>query len=155
MDEILNFLNRYKSVTSLFRTLFIVFLLSHFTACMWYFTARMDDFSPDCWVVRYGYENEDDGTLYLISFYFAFTILTTVGYGDIVAYTTEEVCIAILWMIFGVCVYSFIIGTLTALFAAMDAKQEAIEAKLNQFKYYADSMGLPADIRREIEKEIK
>ena len=117
MESILAFLNRYQSVTRLFGTLFIVFLLSHLTACMWYFSARLDDFGPDTWVVRYGYQNEPDETLYLTSFYFAFTILTTVGYGDIVAYTTIEVIIAIFWMIFGVCVYSFVIGTLTAIFA--------------------------------------
>ena len=155
MDSILTFLNRYQSVTRLFGTLFIVFLLSHFTACMWYYTAKLDNFNPDTWVVRGGYRDETDGTLYLISFYFAFTSLTTVGYGDIVAYTDAEVMIAILWMIFGVCVYSFIIGTLTALFAAMDAKQESIETKLNQFKFYADSMNLPFNIKNEIDKEIK
>ena len=62
--------------------------------------------------------------LYSISYYFAITSLTTVGYGDVGAFTTSEMLIAILWMIFGVVVYTFIMGTIASVLASMDARRE-------------------------------
>ena len=32
--------------------LYITLLMAHFTACMWYFVARLEGFGPDSWVVR-------------------------------------------------------------------------------------------------------
>jgi len=49
-----------------------------------------------------------------------FTTLTTVGFGDIVAYTAVEKVFAIVWMTFGVAFYSFTIGNLSTIMATMD-----------------------------------
>jgi hypothetical protein len=60
----------------------------------------------------------------LISFYWAFNTLTTVGFGDINAYTIGERIFAILWMIFGIGFYSFTIGNMTNLIESMDTANE-------------------------------
>ena len=46
--------------------------------------------------MRYQYMDEEEGDIYLIWLYFAITSLTTVGYGDISAFTTAEMIIAML-----------------------------------------------------------
>jgi hypothetical protein len=52
--------------------------------------------------------------------YWAFSTLTTVGFGDISAKTIPEKIIAIIWMIFGVGFYSFTIGNLSKIIASID-----------------------------------
>lgn len=73
-----------------FTTLIGVLVCIHLVTCFWYLSARLDDFNPNTWVVRGGYQDEDIGTLYLVSLYWAITTLTSVGYGDITAYTNTE-----------------------------------------------------------------
>lgn len=62
---------------------------------MWYFTARWDDFDPDTWVAKTGYLDESDFRKYMYCFYFAITVITTVGYGDMPIGTTFEKTLAI------------------------------------------------------------
>ncbi len=39
-------------------TIIVVFLLAcHTASCMWYFIAKIVDFTPNTWVVRYGFEH--------------------------------------------------------------------------------------------------
>ena len=84
--------------------------------------------------------DEEEGDLYLICLYFAITSLTTVGYGDISAFTTAEMFIAMMWMMFGVGVYSFIVGTLSSVLTSMDARSEMVENKVEMYNYFADDM---------------
>jgi hypothetical protein len=89
---------------------------------MWYFFARLEEYAPDTWVAKGGYQDESDADNYITSLYFAMTSLTTVGYGDISIRTHSEVVMALIWMIFGVFIYSFILGTLTSVLASMDSR---------------------------------
>lgn len=52
MEKILKLIKTYDGITRLVAALFIVLILAHFTACMWYFIAKIEDFSPETWVVR-------------------------------------------------------------------------------------------------------
>lgn len=90
-----------------------VFFLVHLVGCLWFLSAKLDDFNPDTWVVRLNYLDQSPETQYLASLYWALQTLTTVGFGDINATTIPEKILAILWMIFGVGFYSFTIGNLS------------------------------------------
>ena len=45
----------------------IILLAIHWIACLWFFTAYLDRFPPDSWVVRAGIETADNFTQYLRS----------------------------------------------------------------------------------------
>ncbi len=72
--------------------MFIVAVLTfiHIVGCFWYYFAKLDDFNPDTWVVRFGFADSSNATLYLASIYWAFQTLLTVGYGDMGAFTTSK-----------------------------------------------------------------
>ena len=65
-------------------------IIAHIVACIWIFLAKLEGTGPDTWIVRSGYADDTDGTVYVASLYWAFTTMSTVGYGDISARTEKE-----------------------------------------------------------------
>lgn len=59
----------------------------HLAACLWCGIGLVESDYPDTWIWRLGYIDYDNFQIYIYSFYFCFVVLTTVGYGDISAYT--------------------------------------------------------------------
>ena len=65
---------------------------------------------------------EDPMYQYLISIYWAFQTVTTVGFGDIGIFHVEEYILSIIWMLFGVSVYTLTIGNVSSIIANTDSK---------------------------------
>ena len=129
----------------------ITTVIVHIISCIWFFTAKLDGFAPDTWVSRLGMVDADNSALYLAAVYWAFSTLTTVGYGDISAYTGAERIVAIIWMCFGVAFYSFTIGNLTSLVSQIDTREKALVHKL----YYIDSFAAEAQLPREMRQRLR
>jgi hypothetical protein len=56
--------------------------------------------------------------------------MSTVGYGDITSETMMEKLLSICIMIFGVCFFSFTIGSLSSIFNRMDSKEAILNEKM-------------------------
>ena len=78
------------SIERLFYFIFCFILLCHFTACLWYFVARMDSLNPETWVIKGSYQDLPKIQIYVAALYWTVTTITTVGYGDISAGTNNE-----------------------------------------------------------------
>jgi hyperpolarization activated cyclic nucleotide-gated potassium channel 1 len=155
MQSLISFLKMYSGVTRLITAVFVVLLILHFTACMWYYSARLDDFNPDTWIFRKNLQDESKGMLYITSLYWALTTLTTVGYGDIAAFTEGEMVICMIWMMFGVGFYSFTVGTLSSVLSSMDAKSAIINDKLSMVNLFAKDTQLPEQLVKRVSKFVK
>jgi hypothetical protein len=117
-ESVSDFFKLRHTELKLLKACSIVILAIHIIACVWYYTAKLDGFSPDTWVVRSGYIDKSIGEKYLIGVYWAFTTLSTVGYGDISASTVPEIIITIIWMIFGIWFFSFVVGSLSSMLSS-------------------------------------
>jgi hypothetical protein len=106
-----------------------VFIVCHLGACIWIIIARLNENSMN-WLLEFGYVDYDDFELWVVSMYFCVTTITTVGYGDIYAISTEERILGAIFKLFGVCLFSITSGTLTQLIMNADAQEAKIKEKL-------------------------
>ena len=152
------FMEKLKINANVERLFFFVLtflLMNHLCACFWYFMAKIEDFSPDSWVVRLGYIDSSNLELYIISFYWTLTTVTTVGYGDITAGTTIERIYNLFIMSFGVLLYSFAIGSLSSIVSTLDQKSEEMNQKLQILSSIKKEFNLEQNIYDKVRKVIK
>jgi hypothetical protein len=68
--------------------------------------------------------------MYLLAVYFSVTTMTTVGYGDISASSSNEQFLACFTMVIGVLVFSYSTGTVAAILLTFDDSNEKATIKL-------------------------
>lgn len=152
------FLDKLKVNANIERLIYFILaflLLNHISACIWYFMARLDDLSPDSWVMRLGYIDASDAEIYIVSFYWTLTTVTTVGYGDINAGTTLERIYNLFIMSFGVLMYSFAIGSLSSIVSTLDNKTADMNQKLQILSSIKKEFNLDQEIYDKVRKVIK
>jgi len=110
------YIQRYK-VVAVLNTLFGLIWVVHVMACGWYLCATLHEDVLETWLARrlVGINEEmllhgDPFDQWAHAMYFIFSVFTTVGFGDISAFTTGEIMYVTLTMMVGAVVHSIIIG---------------------------------------------
>lgn len=142
-------------VFRLLKLLISILICIHFIACFWYFAARLGDFPYDCWIVQGGFMDKEIGSKYLISFYWAFTTVSTVGYGDIHAYNETEMIMAVFCMMIGVGFYSMVVSSITSLMSSIDDAQLELSSKLIAATTFGKETGLNKATLYKVRQVIK
>jgi CRP-like cAMP-binding protein len=106
----------------------------------------------ETWVGKRNLVDETPGYQYFNAFYWAFQTVTTVGYGDFTISTTAEYILALIWMVIGVNLYSFTIGNVSSIIAAMDAKASVLTSKIQTLNDYSTKYNLPQNTYNKIRK---
>ena len=73
-------------------------------------------------------------TRYVTSIYWAFTTMTTVGYGDIVVTNTLETGFCLVSMLIGATVFGYIVGNVSVMMESFDLQSTARTQKLDRVK---------------------
>ena len=87
--------------------------------------------------------------------YWALQTVATVGYGDFGADSIAELCLSLIWMIFGVGFYSFVIGSLTSIIASENQNTENLYHKLKALEEFAKKTNLPEDLHYKIRQFLE
>lgn len=105
-------------------TFFItVITCSHLVSCLWVIAASLEDFNYNTWIFNANLVDAGNIDIYLASIYWTFSTMLTVGYGDVHANSTEEMVLAICWMLIGGMFYTFAIGNLASLLSNLDTRE--------------------------------
>lgn len=115
-------------------------LLVHMLSCAW-IAMGSGTAGPD---------PEHRGVEYIKAEYWAFTTLTTVGYGDISAKTPGQMLFASIVQITGVGVFGFVISNVAAMLSRMDAAREHHMESLDKIETYMNSHKIPPELRAKV-----
>ena len=129
---------------------------AHMIACFWIITAQIDP-STDNWV--HSVSEMPKNEVYMTSFYFTITTMTTVGYGDWSATTFTEKIVCTFIMFIGVICFSFASGALANYIERYDDKNDLYKEKLDMldklYNEYVFPIKLYADIRKILKSNYK
>jgi len=115
---------------SLLKFLFLILILAHWGACVWYLTSTIGDANNN-WVVGYGIRDASTFDKYSTAFYWATMTLMTIGYGDVGCQNTTERFISTILMLISGCVYAYIIGGICGIFASMNQEVSDFQMTLD------------------------
>ncbi|CDW81599.1 cation channel family protein [Stylonychia lemnae] len=157
-SQFVKYLNQFLQIGAGFeRLLFllVIFLvMCHITACIWIFIGKFDEGSKINWIFVNNFQDYDNYTLYITSFYFTVTTIVTVGYGDIHAYSIGEKYMSIFLMIIGVIAFSYVTGALSNIISNYDASQAKFKEKISTLNRLRGKYEIQQDLYDEINKSI-
>lgn len=93
------------------RLLIVLIVLTYFQGCLWFlFSKSSNPKNGRTWYNEFGLENYGTTDQLVVSLYFALTMLSTVGYGDMFPISNIEMIVGVALMMIGVSVFSIVMG---------------------------------------------
>jgi len=144
------YIQRYK-VVAVLNTLFGLVWAVHVMACGWYLCAALHSDPLETWLARRLVGVNEEMLLncspfdqWAHSMYFVFAVFTTVGFGDISAFTTGEIMYVTLTMMVGAIVHSLIVGQVISEVTSDNTVNAFLKNKLKLAKEFAAHANLDA-----------
>ncbi|CAG9325786.1 unnamed protein product [Blepharisma stoltei] len=144
----------------LFRFLVAIYMFAHWIGCLWYYTGSSQGLNAsDSWVRVYE-ESDQMGDLslaekYVISLYWAFTTLLTIGYGDIHAHTTPEKIVAMICMVFASAFYGYAIGSIHEFVERTDLKEKKHREEIISMTNHLRRNRVPKDLQFKVRSYLE
>ena len=133
--------------------------IGHLFGCFWSFTsiqtAAPEEFETRTWWGADGLREEELFARYIASLYWAFTTITTVGYGDILAVTDEERAFSVVIMITGATVFGYTVGSLSSLATRGRAARLLHDETMMEVNNYLEEQDAPRDVRAIVRKQVE
>jgi len=141
------------------QVMLLLTLICHLMACIWVHVGRQGSKGGDPnWLEQvydsFNHKETKHGdrvaSIYLSSFYFCMTTMTSVGYGDITAQTDSERMFAILLEGVGCVTYALIVATLTSVIMSKDANARKTSEQLADISSYVTYRRFPPALGRKL-----
>ena len=136
----------------------IAMSLLHWAACSFYFAASWNDFNEDTWVYHEDlvpnvwdeYTDAPYWKRYIYALYWATVTMTTVGYGDIVAYSIGEKFMAMFWVLIGACMFAYLMGNITSMIARRDPAAAHVQEKKAYIDKFLEKRRVPLHLAQNV-----
>ena len=132
------------AISRILAAFLLLLLCAHFVACIWH-VVEGEDTTRYVMLSQYTLFQQ-----YLRSYYWAITVLATVGYGDITADTPHQQLVSSLWMLIGAFFFSFFLSTMTSVFTGLDLKGTVIREKMDLMTVFCTNLKLPNQVKFDV-----
>eukprot|EP00617_Octactis_speculum_P002148 CAMPEP_0185798530 /NCGR_PEP_ID=MMETSP1174-20130828/162198_1 /TAXON_ID=35687 /ORGANISM="Dictyocha speculum, Strain CCMP1381" /LENGTH=191 /DNA_ID=CAMNT_0028494033 /DNA_START=1037 /DNA_END=1609 /DNA_ORIENTATION=- len=134
----------------------ILLFLAHLIGCFWN-SIRLGNAKIN-WATPMTSSHELGGTSidhYVAGIYWAFTTMTTVGYGDIYPQNDQERVYAIFIMLIGATVFGYIVGSVSSLTKDPFNLVALNKKRITAVTAYLKKMHIPKDTRANVRKTVE
>eukprot|EP00747_Dinoflagellata_sp_TGD_P216051 gnl/TRDRNA2_/TRDRNA2_88660_c0_seq1.p1 gnl/TRDRNA2_/TRDRNA2_88660_c0~~gnl/TRDRNA2_/TRDRNA2_88660_c0_seq1.p1 ORF type:complete len:285 (+),score=42.56 gnl/TRDRNA2_/TRDRNA2_88660_c0_seq1:20-874(+) len=145
---------------SIMKCLVVTLLTAHWLTCVWAALVPMQMPSDDTWLdavasakLAVGDAKElkrEAWVIYLWSYYYAMTLITTVGFGDVTPQTMGECIACTCTMFIGSMLYAYIISSLLEVISNMDPHRAHFEASVDEASAMMVDHHLPDALRHDV-----
>jgi len=149
-------------VLKIAKLLITLVFIAHFFGCFFAFLTLKDDGDYDnedydSWWKADGESfdlTNNKGKIYLSAIYWAFTTMTTVGYGDILPRTDSERVYATLIMILGATVFGYIVGSVGSIASNPHGVTAKERERQSMFNNYMEEQNLKPALRKLVKEQM-
>lgn len=145
-------------MSELVRWVVQLMLTAHMVACVWGYLAVLQEELPEpqSWLTaveaakNIQISRDSPMEMYLVSPYWAFTTLLTIGYGDITAMTKIEFAVVTVIMVVGATAWTIFMATACAVVTAMDADRLHHGMDMERLERMCTDQKFPEDLTRRL-----
>ena len=139
---------------TLIRNFAVLLTVTHISACIMYFLARLHGFGDDTWLGPHVYDL-NGFERYVTALYWSVTSFTTVGYGDFSPVNAEEQIFGCIVMLLNIIVQSWIFGSITLLVVKGDEKTSDYRDSLLALDQYSAMHEFDSTFQKKLKRQLR
>ncbi|XP_025832214.1 potassium voltage-gated channel subfamily H member 8-like [Agrilus planipennis] len=164
LARLLQKMDRYSQYSAMILTLLMLSftLVAHWLACIWYVIAdkeiEKNDYTWDLgWIhtlaerLKISIENVSHVDSYVTALYFTCSSLTSVGFGNVSANTTNEKIFSICTMLIGALMHAVVFGNVTAIIQRMYSRRSLYHTKWRDLKDFLTLHQIPKELKQRMQ----
>jgi len=137
------------------RLFLIICMIAHWIACWFVYITREEQLiNPETWLSGLSHP-ASNAEVYVTALYFTFTMMTTVGYGDVIPTTTGTRLYVTCMMIVSCGVFAYTLGSIGSLVAKQNAEANAYREKVVNLNQYMRKNNLPGELQFRVRRFLE
>jgi len=133
-----------------------ILFLAHWMACLFYLIGREDSSNySNSWISMTGVIDLDLYDKYIVTLYWAFTTMTTVGYGEIHPYTTNEKITVMCCMFVSNIMFAYIVGAVGDTVQRSNELSEKLRSQMISIERLLIHKRIPQEMRIKVRRYLE
>jgi hyperpolarization activated cyclic nucleotide-gated potassium channel 2 len=145
-----------NAILGFLKVITVILFIAHWIACIFYAIGASElDSEPISWLTIANVQDDTVFDKYIISLYWAFTTMTTVGYGDVAPYTMVEKIYAMFSMLIACGVFAYVVGSIETIARRSNTMAAIFKEKILHVNQFLMHKQIPKYLRLKVRRYLE